>query len=397
MVANILADLFPIIYSIDASENKAEITLTFAINFAIALLFSPLVAMISVLITDTISQIITKKEWFKTLFNSSKIGLETGIPSLFFYKYYSLSLPLTNPKNLAAIAVGFVIYLLLDSVALFGLLSVLNNKPFFNFWYKNMKKVFFTLLALFFLGLVIIFFFQTQPLMNLFIVPTFIAVYFALKRDVQVTQETEQALYTLAAVVDARIPDTMFHSDRVAKITRDLCDALNVDDDVANVVVMSAKLHDIGKIAIPDRILQKNTKLTADEYETVKLHPIDGANIAGSLTRFRKGATLIRHHHERYDGNGYPDKIKDEQIPLGSKIIAVVDSFDTMTTPRNYKKIPRTIDEALGEIEINKGTQFDPHISDVFIRMVEENKQKYQNMIDEARSKIEVWLSQQPQ
>jgi HD-GYP domain-containing protein (c-di-GMP phosphodiesterase class II) len=394
-VAIIASDLFPIIYSIDSSENKAELPLTFAINFALAVLFNPLIAMIVSFLTSFISQIITKKQLVKTLFNSTKISLTVGITSLFFYKYYSLTLPLANPKNLFAIGLGFIVYIFLDSVTLFALLALLNNKPFILFWYKNIKKVFFTLLALFFLGVVIIFFFQTQPLMNLFIIPTFIAVYLALKRDVQVTQETEQALYALAAVVDARIPDTMFHSDRVAKITRDLCEALNVDDDVTNVVVMSAKLHDIGKIAIPDKILQKQTKLTTDEYDTIKLHTIDGAQIAGSLTRFRKGATLIRHHHERYNGTGYPDEFKDIQIPLGARIIALVDSFDTMTTPRNYRKIPRTIDEALEEIEINKGTQFDPHISDVFIRMVREKKQKYQKIIDDARRKIEAWFLQQ--
>lgn len=393
-VADILADLFPIIYSIDASENKAEITLTFAIDFAISVLFTPLLAMLIVLFSDIFSQIFSKKNWFKTIFNSTKMSLEVGITSLFFYKYYSPNLPLTSIENLYVIGIGFLIYLLLDSVILLYLLSILNNRSFLIFWWKNMKKVFFTLLALFFLGLVVIFFFQTQPLMNLFIIPTFTAVYLALKRDVQVTQETEQVLYTLAEIVDARIPDTMFHSDRVAKYTKDLCEALNMEDDVINVVMMSAKLHDIGKIAIPDKILQKSTKLSPDEFETVKFHPIDGANIAASLTKFKKGAVLIRHHHERYDGKGYPDKFSETDIPLGARIIAVVDAFDTMTTPRNYNRIPKTIDQALKEIDAYKGSQFDPYIADTFIKMINENKEKYQEIIDNARKKIEEWLSQ---
>ncbi len=388
-IADIASDLFPIIYSIDSSENKAEVTISYSLNFALAVLFSPLITIIISFLAAFISDIFTRKQWFKTLFNSTKIGLETGIPSLFFYKYYSLNLPLTNPKNLSAICVGFIIYLLLDSAILFALLSLLNNKPFIPFWYKNIKKVFFTLFALFFLGVVIVFFFQTQPLMNLFIIPTFTAVYLALKRDVQVTQETEQALYELAAVVDARVPDTMFHSERVAEITRDLCNALNLEDGITNVVVMSAKLHDIGKISIPDEILQKPSKLTSEEYENVKLHSLDGEKIASALTRFRKGATLIRHHHERYDGIGYPDKFKDTQIPLGSRIIALVDSFDTMTTPRNYRKIPKTLDEALEEIKIWKGTQFDPDIADVLIKMIKENEKKYAQLIKEAKENFE--------
>lgn len=395
LVADILADLFPIVYSVDTSENKAEITLTFSINFAIAVLFSPLIAIMVSFLVSIISDTISRKQIVKMIFNSTKISLAVCITSLFFYNNYFYNLPLTNPKNLSILGLGFLIYLFLDSSLLFGLLSILNKKPFVIFWFKNLRKVFLTLLAFFAIGLVIIFFFQTQPLMNLFIIPTFIAVYLALKRDVQVTQETEQALYTLAEIVDARIPDTMFHSERVAQYTKDFCNALNIDDDVTNLIVMSAKLHDIGKIAIPDKILWKPSKLTKDEYEVVKYHPIDGANIAASLTKFRKGATLIKYHHEHYDGQGYPDKVREENIPLGARIIAIVDAFDTMTTPRNYNRNPRTIDEALEEIRINAGTQFDPHISEVFIKMVKDNKEKYQEIINDACKKIEAWLSQE--
>ncbi len=395
VVADILADLFPIIYSVDTSENKAEITLTFSIDFVIAVLFSPLTAALAVFISDMISQVVSKKAWYKVLYNSSKIGLQVGITSLFFFTYYQQSSSLFTFRNMTSMFLGFLLYLLLDSMLLFKLLSIINNKPFFVFWFRNIRKILFTVISLFALGLMLIFFLKTEPLMGVFVIPTFIAVYLALRREVEVVKETEQALYALASVVDARIPDTMFHSERVAAYTRDLCEALGLEDELTSIIVMSARLHDIGKISIPDRILQKPSKLTQEEYKIVRTHPVDGATIAASLTRFRKGAVLIRHHHERYDGKGYPDRAKEEEIPIGARIISLLDAFDTMTTPRNYNVTPKTIDDALEEIDKYKGKQFDPAVADVWKRVVNKNREKYQSIIDDARKKIEKWLSQE--
>jgi putative nucleotidyltransferase with HDIG domain len=380
-IADIFSDLVPIIYSLGSSENKAEVTLTFAINFALAVLYSPLIAMIISFVVPFLSNLIIKKQWVKTLFDATKISLTVGITSLFFSKYYSHSLSLINPKNLSTIGLGFLIYFSLDSLILFALLSLLNNKPFIPFWYKNIKKVFFTLFALFFLGVVIIFFFQTEPLMNLFIIPTFVAVYLALKREVQITQETENALYALADAVDARIPDTMDHSKRVAILTRDLCNALNVDDERTNIIVMATKLHDIGKVIIPDAILNKNGKLTEEEYEIIKKHSEEGEKIASKLSLFRKGATFIKFHHERFSGGGYPDGLKGEQIPFGARVINIADSFDTMITPRIYRSYTKSMQEALEEVERCKGTQFDPQIADAFIEMVKSDLERYYELI----------------
>ena len=381
LAADIASNLFPIIYSLDSSENKAEVTLDFSVNFAATAVFSPLIAMILPFLATFIPDFFAKKQLVKALFNGAKMGLETGITSLFFSKYYSRTLPLINPKNLYVIGLGYLIYLILDSAILFALLSLLNNKSFIPFWYKNIKKVFFTLFALFFLGVVIIFFFQTEPLMNLCIIPTFVAVYLALKREVQITQETENALYTLADAVDARIPDTMDHSKRVAILTRDLCNALNVDDERTNIIVMAAKLHDIGKVIIPDAILNKNGKLTEEEYEIIKKHSEEGEKITSKLSLFRKGATFIKFHHERFSGEGYPNGLKGEQIPFGARVINIADSFDTMITPRIYRPHTKSIQEALEEVEKCKGTQFDPQIADAFIEMVKSDLERYYELI----------------
>jgi len=391
----ILSDIFPIVYSIDSSENKAEITVSYALEFAIAFIFMPLEAAIICFLGTLISEIIVKRQWFKMLFNATKDSLTVGLISILFLKLYTKSLPFLAGKNILVILLASIIYFLIDSTILFALLALINEQPLPRFWIKNIVKIFPTLISLFLLGIIIIFFFQTEPLMNLFIIPTFIAVYLALKREVQITQETENTLYALADAVDARIPDTMDHSKRVAILTRDLCNALNVDDERTNIIVMAAKLHDIGKVIIPDKILYKAGKLTEEEYDKVKSHSNEGAKIASSLSKFRKGATFIKFHHERFNGEGYPNGLQAENIPLGARIITIADSFDTMTTPRFYRMQPKTIEEAFENIKNNKGTQFDPYIADVFIQMVKEKKEKYAKIIEEAKDKFEGCYFQQ--
>ena len=380
-LAIVISDVFPIVYSIDSTENKAEITLAYALAFAIAFIFTPLEAVIVSFISTFISESISRKQWFKKLFNATKGSMVVGLTSIFILKLYTKSLPFLAGKNILVILLASIIYFLIDSTILFALLALINEQPLPRFWIKNIVKIFPTLISLFLLGIIIIFFFQTEPLMNLFIIPTFVAVYLALKREVQITQETENALYALADAVDARIPDTMNHSKRVAILTRDLCNTLNVDDERTNIIVMAAKLHDIGKVIIPDAILNKNGKLTEEEYEIIKKHSEEGEKIAGSLSKFRKGATFIKFHHERFSGEGYPNGLKGEQIPFGARVINIADSFDTMITPRIYRPHTKSIQEALEEVERCKGTQFDPQIADAFIEMVKSDLERYYELI----------------
>jgi putative nucleotidyltransferase with HDIG domain len=379
--ATLISDMFSIDYSIDSSNDKAEITVTYALNFAIAFIFTPLEAVLISLLGSIIADIRVKKEWHKVLFNGAKTSFSVGIVSFVFQKFYIKTLPLLSGGNLLTILLNSILYFLIDSSILFTLLSMINKETLPKFWLKNIKKVFPTVISLFLFGVIIIFFFQTEPLMNLFIIPTFVAVYIAMKRDIQIAQETKKTLFALADAVDARIPDTMDHSKRVAILTRDLCNALNVDDERTNIIVMAAKLHDIGKVIIPDAILNKNGKLTEEEYEIIKKHSEEGEKIANKLSLFRKGATFIKFHHERFSGKGYPDGLKGEEIPFGARVINIADSFDAMITPRIYRPHTKSIQEALEEVERCKGTQFDPQIADTFIEMIKSDLERYYELI----------------
>ena len=135
----------------------------------------------------------------------------------------------------------------------------------------------------------------------------------------------------------------------------------------------SAILHDIGKIGIADYILKKPAKLTKEEFEIIKKHPAIGANILESIEEFKEVSKIILHHHEAFCGNGYPDGLRKEEIPLLSRIITVADSFEAMTSDRPYRKALEYV-VAIKELEANKNSQFDPYIVDVFKKVIAKQK-----------------------
>ena len=133
--------------------------------------------------------------------------------------------------------------------------------------------------------------------------------------------------------------------------------------------------HDIGKIGVPDSILLKESKLTDDEYSQIKNHPTIGAHILSSATIFQDIIPIVKHHHEKYDGNGYPSKLKGDEIPYFARIAAVADTFDAMTSKRTYRDA-LSIDVVKEEIEKCSGTQFDPAIAQAFLEILENDYDK---------------------
>lgn len=178
----------------------------------------------------------------------------------------------------------------------------------------------------------------------------------------------KSTVIALSNAVDARDPYTAGHSARVTKISLLLSRELNMSEEDSRVLEYAALFHDIGKLGIPDRILNKNGKLTDEEYELIKKHPDIGISILGKIDFLSEALPILRHHHERFCGNGYPCGIKGEKIPLGARIIAIADTYDAMTTDRPYRK-GFSHDSAVQEILKNRGTQFDDMLVDVFMKI----------------------------
>lgn len=173
----------------------------------------------------------------------------------------------------------------------------------------------------------------------------------------------------LVSLVDARDPYTGQHSKNVSKYTAMVCYKLDLPLHERERIILSAKFHDIGKVGVGDSILNKKDKLTEDEYEIMKKHPSIGADIIGKIQGFEDVNNIIRHHHERWDGSGYPAKLKGNEIPYGSQIIAIADTFDAITSERTYRT--RLCKErAIQILREEKGRQFNAELVDVFLSVI---------------------------
>ncbi|HEY8108037.1 MAG TPA: HD-GYP domain-containing protein [Gaiellaceae bacterium] len=179
-----------------------------------------------------------------------------------------------------------------------------------------------------------------------------------------------EAVETLNATVDAKDPYTAGHSQRVQRIAVALGEELGLERDQLEVLRFAGLFHDIGKIGVPDAILTKPDRLTELEFEIVKRHPEDGARIVGRLNRLHAAVPAVLHHHERWDGRGYPHGLRSDGIPLEAAIVGLADAVDAMTTDRPYS-CARTLEDATEEVVRNRGTQFAPLVVDAFITLVE--------------------------
>ncbi|MDD5729811.1 MAG: HD domain-containing protein [Candidatus Omnitrophica bacterium] len=186
----------------------------------------------------------------------------------------------------------------------------------------------------------------------------------------QIQEDYLKTITTLAIVLDARDPYTKSHSENVTRYSVAIAKKTGYTASELEKIRRAALLHDIGKIGVRDGILLKPGKLTDEEFEQIKMHPVKGEQIVGSLPFLKDVSHLVRSHHERYDGRGYPDGKKGEEIALGSRIMAVADSFDAMTTDRPYRK-RLSLEVAKEELLRNKSTQFDPRIVDCFLQILE--------------------------
>lgn len=179
------------------------------------------------------------------------------------------------------------------------------------------------------------------------------------------SHQIEQSIETLLHLLQHKSLHLYHHSLSVQSLAYRLAQHLSLSEAEISTVELAALLHDVGKLMLPDEILQKEGKLTDQEFETLKKHSASGAQLLHQMKLPETMIPLVYHHHERWDGSGYPDGIAGDAIPLGARIIALSDAFDAMTAQRPYQP-SRTSAEALAEIERCAGTQFDPFLTNHF-------------------------------
>ncbi len=191
------------------------------------------------------------------------------------------------------------------------------------------------------------------------------------------------SLLAMAKAIEAKDPYTQGHSERVTAYAVVLGDALGLPPREVTLLRQLGPLHDVGKIAVPESILRKPGKLTPEEFREIAQHPLIGADILGPIRLFREGLAIVRNHHERVDGNGYPDRLSGDRIPYLARVAAVADAFDAMTSDRSYRKgMPWT--EAVDEIVRCSGAQFDADMARCFVEVVRADRDGIRSLCNRA-------------
>ena len=186
-------------------------------------------------------------------------------------------------------------------------------------------------------------------------------------KSIEIERSYFLTMKALAAAVEEKDRYTRGHSERVKTYALEMARRLGLPSETISTIEYACVLHDIGKIGIPDAIIHKDRDLTDEEYQEIKDHPAKGENIIRVIPFLEPAQPIIRHHHERFDGNGYPDGIKGKEIELGARIIAIADTYDAMTTERPYRgPLPR--DHVVSVLKEEKGKQFDPELVDIFVQ-----------------------------
>lgn len=197
-----------------------------------------------------------------------------------------------------------------------------------------------------------------------------------IEKHVEQTKMTEkftlQMVTALAGTVDAKDSYTNGHSQRVAIYAREIARRMNKSKEFQREIYFMGMLHDIGKIGVPDSIINKAGKLTDDEFDAIKMHPVIGAEVLKKITEMPSLYVGARWHHERYDGKGYPDGLKGDEIPFEARVIAVADAYDAMTSNRSYRK-SLSQETVRAELKRAKRTQLDPYIVNIMLEMMDED------------------------
>ena len=190
-----------------------------------------------------------------------------------------------------------------------------------------------------------------------------------------------ESIETLRFTVEAKDPYTRGHSDRVSEYSVLIGKKLGLSEPDLKILKLGGLFHDIGKIGVPDSILLKESKLTDDEYSEIKNHPTIGAHILSNATIFRDILPIVKHHHERYDGNGYPDGLKGEDIPIAAQVVALADAYDALVSKRAYKESLSQA-EAFDMLQRGECGAFQPLLLECLIESKDEIQRKYDETID---------------
>ena len=353
------------------------ISIGFPIDFVMILVYGPALAMLITALGALIAETIERKiSWYKIIFNVAQQALSAGIAGL-VYQYSGGIVGFQNFfKFIFPAALCAFIYPIINLILVNVFISLEKRIKIASVWRINFKDILPSYLAEAPMGFLMAIVYVEVGIFGilLFFLPLLLA-----RRSFELYTKMRKVyldtIRALAAAIDAKDPYTKGHSERVAETSVALAQELNLSDRDIEDIEYTALLHDIGKIGIADKILGKKGSLTNQEYEKIKEHTIMGANIIEPVDFLKNSYEAIYHHHERYDGKGYPDGVKSKDIPLFSRIIAVADAYDAMNSDRPYRK-KLNKDKILKELTDQSGKQFDPEVVEALISVLDREREK---------------------
>jgi len=296
------------------------------------------------------------------MFNFSQYVITVGLASLSFNFIFSLQgreYPLLS--GFSAVTVAGLVYFLLNSFLVSAITALVSKNRIldtFLFMFRR-NEILFQFISMFILGGLFAYILKTEPLAMILLVPLLVAVYYSFKRLSEVEEAAEKFMEVIAGIVDGFDKYTKEHSENVAKICEKVANEMKLNLVEKRKLIMAAKVHDFGKIAVPQRILNKRGKLTKEEYEKIKEHPVIGADLIGKFPYLKDISTIVKYHHKKLDGSGYPED-GISKIPLEAKILTVCDIFEALTSERPYRNA-WTKEEAIRYLEENE-SKFDKEV-----------------------------------
>jgi len=370
-------------FPVEIPGKQIALSMGFTISYAGILLFgAPLGILLNGLASISFEELNFKvHNPRKFIFNRANLTVCAGLSSLLYEALKGPKLEFGWYYFLVALLVA-LIYWFTNVTLLSLVISLDKGRRFTATWIYYISNIsIITYLLHFFLALVIA---QSYKLlgpmvMPVYIVPIFIARYLFILAS-EVNRTYDQAISTLIKLLGVFDNYTSGHSLRVAQLSEDIAREMGLSESRIEKIRNAALLHDLGKIGLPLSILNKPDKLTEDEWVHIYRHPMVGEEISKEISRFKEVPFWIKHHHERYNGKGYPDGLKEEEIPLESRIIACADTFDAITTDRPYSK-RRGIEEAKEELLKSAGTQLDPKVVSALFRVLDKNFELYSDSL----------------
>lgn len=349
--------------------NNDQLTISFAVHISALILFGAPTAILISTVANIITDIVGKRGPKKMLFNISQYAITIYFSWLIYHLFKVNTGPLHLKTDASAMILSCLTYVVINFFLVSTVISLSQGSRLLRQLTSDLKLELLHFATLVPVSLLIVILYDYEPLSIIILVLPLAMAHFSFENYMTLRTETKNTIEVLANIIDKRDTYTSEHSLRVAYYCGKIADEIGLPANEYETLITAARVHDLGKVSVPDNILLKAGRLIPEEETIMANHALVGFIILNNLKFYKSGALYVYYHHERYDGKGYPSGLAGEDIPLGARIMAVVDSYDAMTSDRTYRKA-LSQEHAVNELTENAGTQFDPKIVKVFIKIL---------------------------